>query len=393
MRSLSTIALGNREKEDYYTEDESLKDSQEAYYAEGETPSASKTMTQAIWHGNGAKSLGLEGDVARSDFKTVFYGHQPVTEQRIRGERPDKNKKERLAYDLTLSAPKSVSMALHLGGDSRLFDAHLEAVQDTLDQVEALYAQARITVAGERKVFNTENLIAAIIPHHTSREKDMQLHSHCVIMNGTHCPDGQWRSLWHEGIVDAEWLGSYYRNVLAQKVQALGYEIYETRLEKGGSFEIRGYSRGDIEAFSKRSRQIVESLERRGVEVTPENRDGAVLTTRKAKQADETLEVFAARLQAEASTLGISSPTPSQQAVSLFGHRTAAEELESAIRHFSERSVSFSREDLYRYGFDHIQAFGIDDLNQAIAHHPSLMATQSGRFTTVEALEREIRTI
>ncbi|MGB8702427.1 MAG: AAA family ATPase, partial [Thermosynechococcaceae cyanobacterium] len=75
------------------------------------------------------------------------------------------------------------------------------------------------------------------------------------------------------------------------------------------------------------------------------------------------------------------------------GRYSAAAELDSAIRHFSERSVSFSREDLYRYAFSHIQSFGIDDLDQAIAQHPSLMATQSGRFTTVEALEREIRTI
>jgi conjugative relaxase-like TrwC/TraI family protein len=57
---------------------------------------------------------------------------------------------------------------------------------------------------------------------------DMQLHNHCVIMNDTQCPDGKWRSLWHESIVDAEWLGSYYRQLLARKVQQLGYEISET---------------------------------------------------------------------------------------------------------------------------------------------------------------------
>lgn len=108
---------------------------------------------------------------------------------------------------------------------------------------------------------NTENLIAKISPHYTSREMDMQLHNHCVIMNGTQCPDGKakssphytsrkmdmqlhshcvimndthcrdgkWRSLWHESIVDAEWLGSYSRQLLTRKVQELGYEISETQ--------------------------------------------------------------------------------------------------------------------------------------------------------------------
>jgi len=114
---------------------------------------------------------------------------------------------------------------------------------------------------GDRFVANTENLIAKSSPHYTSRKMDMQLHSHCVIMNGTQCPDGKWRSLWHESIFDTEWLGSYYRQLLARKVQQLGYEIYETQLEKGQSFEIGDYTREQIEEFSRRSTQIVESLE------------------------------------------------------------------------------------------------------------------------------------
>lgn len=57
----------------------------------------------------------------------------------------------------------------------------------------------------------------------------MQLHSHCVIMNDTQCRDSKRRSLRHESIVDAEWLGSYYRQLLVRKVQELGYEISETQ--------------------------------------------------------------------------------------------------------------------------------------------------------------------
>jgi len=87
-----------------------------------------------------------------------------------------------------------------------LFDITWSPFKETLDLVQ-MYAQARLQVDGDRSVVN---VIAAIIPH-TSREMDMQLHSHCVIMNGTH-RRWQMASLWHESIVDAE-AGSYYRQL------------------------------------------------------------------------------------------------------------------------------------------------------------------------------------
>lgn len=391
MRSINTISSQNQEKEDYYINDESLSD-EEVDRSTLETKSAVQRMTQAVWHGKGASTLGLEGDVQRKDFKQLFYGYQPGTEERIRGERSNRDTKERLAHDLTLSAPKSFSMAMHLGGDMRLFDIHMEAVKETLDLVETIYAQARVQVNGDRQVVNTGNLIAAIIPHHTSREMDMQLHSHCAIVNGTKCPDGKWRSLWHESIVDAEWLGSYYRQLLAQKVQELGYEIYETQLEKGHSFEISAYTREQIEEFSKRSRQIVESLQKRGLEVNAESRDRAVLTTRKTKRIEETLVELQTRWRAEAGVMEIDRPTPQHCGVKSLGHGSAQEELESAIRHLSERSVSFSLEDIYQYVFDRTQTFGIEDLNWAIARHKELLPI-GRRFTTVEAIERETKTV
>jgi conjugative relaxase-like TrwC/TraI family protein len=48
--------------------------------------------------------------------------------------------KHRPGYDLTFSAPKSVSMLAMLGGDKRLIDAHNRAVTVALNQVESLAA-------------------------------------------------------------------------------------------------------------------------------------------------------------------------------------------------------------------------------------------------------------
>ncbi|STK43685.1 conjugal transfer nickase/helicase TraI [Escherichia coli] len=50
----------------------------------------------------------------------------------------DGSNKHRPGYDLTFSAPKSVSMMAMLGGDKRLIDAHNQAVDFAVRQVEAL---------------------------------------------------------------------------------------------------------------------------------------------------------------------------------------------------------------------------------------------------------------
>jgi len=72
--------------------------------------------------------------------------------------------------------------------------------------------------------------------------------------------------------------------------------------------------------------------------------------------------------------------------------KTAVDEVNSAIRHLSERSVSFSRNDIYTYALKHVHAEGLSlgQIDQAINEHESLLSVGNGRFTTVEALEQEI---
>ncbi len=137
-------------------------------------------MTQAVWSGTLAMDEQLEGHIVREDFKSLFKGTLPGSSQRIRGERPNAADSERLAHDVVLSAPKSVSMALHLSGDLGLFDDHMESVKDTQAVIEQKFAQTRIQVNGVRQSVNTGKLIAALMPHHTSRDGDMQMHTHIL---------------------------------------------------------------------------------------------------------------------------------------------------------------------------------------------------------------------
>ena len=383
MLSINTIKSNSQTK--YYTEDEFLAPSKKAA-----SQSNQAALTQTIAYGKGAYLLGLQGNLTPHDFEALLTGFKPGKIERIRGRQTRPDNQERLGENLTFSAPKSVSMTLHLNRDLRLFEAHTEAVKFVLDEIEQRYIHTRIRVNGNCQIVNTGNLTAALIPRHTSGDGDMQLYTHALIFNGTKRTDGQWRSLHNNALSEQQWLGSLYRQKLAQTVQDLGYEIYETQ----HGFELKGISPQDIQVFSKRARAIVQKLQQQGKEINPNNRDKATLTTRKAKRHDKTLEEYQQHWQTEASDHGITAPIPQNTPVFLPTQKTASMALNSAIAHLSEHSVSFRIEDIYKYVFSaSIQKFELSELDQEINTNKQLLPLEQGRLTTAQTLEREINTV
>lgn len=124
----------------------------------------------------------------------------------------------------------------------------------------------------------TGNLIVAQFHHDTSREKDPQLHTHCVVINATQLANGRWQSL-HNDILfqQQKLLGMIYQNELAVEVQRLGYAI-EPRAN--GQFELKGYRPDDLQTFSKRREQILAAVEENA---TAQARELATLMTRAPK--------------------------------------------------------------------------------------------------------------
>ncbi|WP_332679451.1 MobF family relaxase, partial [Escherichia coli] len=88
------------------------------------------------WAGRGAEQLGLQGSVDKDVFTRLLEGKLPDGADLSRMQ--DGSNKHRPGYDLTFSAPKSVSVMAMLGGDKRLIDAHNQAVDFAVRQVEAL---------------------------------------------------------------------------------------------------------------------------------------------------------------------------------------------------------------------------------------------------------------
>ncbi|MGE0309394.1 MAG: relaxase domain-containing protein, partial [Acidimicrobiia bacterium] len=67
------------------------------------------------WVGNAATGLGLDGDVTGEDLRAVLAGLAPGTALTPNGEQLRAHPRRVPGFDLTLSVPKSVSVAYALG--------------------------------------------------------------------------------------------------------------------------------------------------------------------------------------------------------------------------------------------------------------------------------------
>lgn len=234
------------------------------------------------WAGKGAEQLGLQGAVDKDVFTRVLEGRLPDGADLSRQQ--DGSNKHRPGYDLTFSAPKSVSLMAMLAGDKRLTEAHNQAVDIAVRQVEAL-ASTRVMTDGQSETVLTGNLVMALFNHDTSRDQEPQLHTHAVVANVTQ-HDGEWKTLSSDKVGKTGFIenvyanqiafGKIYRAVLKEKVEALGYETEV--VGKHGMWEMPGVP---VEAFSSRSQAIREAV---GEDASLKSRDVAALDTRKSKQ-------------------------------------------------------------------------------------------------------------
>ena len=97
----------------------------------------------SAWAGRGAEALGLSDPVDPDVFTAILEGQVP---DGPRLGRPGKDGEivHRPGRDLTLSAPKSVSLAALVGGDARVAEAHGRAVRRTLAWVEERAVETRM---------------------------------------------------------------------------------------------------------------------------------------------------------------------------------------------------------------------------------------------------------
>ena len=240
------------------------------------------------WTGEGAEKIGLTGTVSSTDFKQLAEGFDPKTGEKLT---QNSGKTERVAgYDLTFSAPKSVSIAMAVSNqsDAKLIQAaHDKAVSAALQFVQDKQAQTRTGHDGLVK--EKASLIVATFNHQTSREQDPQMHTHAFVFNISERQNGTTGSLDATKIYDYKMAtGAIYRAELASQLKDLGYKIERDN----DSFRIQGVSKDADLEFSTRRQQIEKELERTGQSGAKAS-EIAALSTRKTKEVKDQSELKA----------------------------------------------------------------------------------------------------
>ena len=179
------------------------------------------------------------------------------------GRRARRQSKTVAGFDLTFSAPKSVSVAWALGDDAtrrRIHAAHVRALEFVMG-----YAEERVfaTRTGRGGVVSEDvrGVVASAFDHWDSRAGDPQLHTHVVVLNRVQAAcDGAWRTLDSRALFRAAvGLSELYNGVLADLVtQDLGYRWSPERRRRSPveKWEVAGVSEKLRAEFSQRTTEI-----------------------------------------------------------------------------------------------------------------------------------------
>lgn len=211
----------------------------------------------------------------------------------------------RPGYDLTFSAPKSVSLAWALGEPAqaeRVGLAHGEAVREAVRYLEAEACFVRRGHAGA-EVVPANGFVAATFQHRTNRSLDPQLHTHVVLANMAEGPDGRWTALDGRRIFEhSRTAGAIYQARLRHELANDPGLLFEPK--PNGTFEIVGISPEQKRQFSKRRQQIEAELAALGP-LTPRSAQVATLTTRPDKAPASTDEQLRRRWELEAAAVDL----------------------------------------------------------------------------------------
>jgi conjugative relaxase-like TrwC/TraI family protein len=291
MLTIGKLGIG---QENYYL-DKVAEGAEDYYSGEGEA--------EGRWMGDAVEELGLDGEVGSDQLKAMLTGRNPVHGEPLVGMRGVPSKGAVPGFDLTFSAPKSVSLLWALGGaetGAAVSHAHDRSAEAAIDYMQREACWTRRGAGGSEFVKGNGYLAAAYV-HRSSRNGDPQLHTHVLIANATKGPDGRWTRLYHPAIYDhAKTAGYIYEAQLRHELsRSLGVRWQEVR---NGIAEIEGFADEHLRAFSTRRAEILEAA---GPDASARARQVANLTTREAKEKEVTRESLRERWQAKANEIGL----------------------------------------------------------------------------------------
>ena len=390
-----------KDAQQYFKEHLSIGD----YYTEGQ-------QVLGHWFGQGAEDLGLGGVTHLDEFVRLCENLHPHTGEKLtmrqNTTRTDighdglehASSNRRVFYDFTFSPAKSVSIAAMVGDDPRIVEAHEQAVNEALRQLQS-FAATRVRKKGECTDRLTGNIVAAVFQHETSRALDPHLHSHCILFNATFDQvEKKWKALQnHEMLAAQKFVENVYYHELARALVKFGYQI-ENRPR--GDFEIKGISPELIKRFSKR-REEIDQKTRELLAREPEKAEGNIAAIREniahrergRKIRDIGLETLQALWHGQMTSQeneSLRKLTVNSCPASAAEENLAEKAVTWAEEHLFERRSVVHEHELWRHALEHARGreVTIADIQAVTSRRNYLRFDEHpGKVTTREHLLRE----
>ena len=351
------------------------------------------------WVGRACADLGISGPVDETMLIDQLEGRvTDVTGERQLGRvNADGSIDRRMGWDFTISEPKSLSIEREAFGNQAVTEAIAKSNESALAYLQDRGGWTRIK--GER--VHTGKLAIATFEHVESRRGDMDVHTHALVMNAT-THEGKAYSLSNEELF------AHRRAADALKQMEEGYLLskagYAVRYDAEGHVELAGYTRDQIETFSKGAAEVETELKKKGLTRDSahwSDRNESNLATRDRKSAAETREQARERWRSEADAAGVHrakyNPAVARTWSALDTEVEARKAIEDALEQLTEREFVFTRAQLdletakAAQGRSTMNAVTAQ-IDRAIDRGEIVRDRRDGRLTTREAqaAEREM---
>lgn len=137
---------------------------------------------------------------------------------------------------LNFSTPGSVTNAVLLQGDKRVYRSHLNAVFATIAFAENYICKSRELREDGTNTGTVGKIIACLFLHQFTLTHTPQLHMQAIVPNMIKGEDDRYRELWIEGVLDQTLvLSRIYLDELSQRLEAINYVVHRAQ---EGLFEI-----------------------------------------------------------------------------------------------------------------------------------------------------------
>ncbi|MDP2596390.1 MobF family relaxase [Alteromonas stellipolaris] len=347
---------------------------------------------RGAWLGYIAHQLGLLGVVNPTPYERLLDGFSPDGKRAFVR---NAGKEHTPGWDLTFSAPKSVSILQVFDEHGLIQHAHEAAVMAALRYLETHAAFTRRGEGGQT-LERLPGLLAAMFTHFESRSEDMQLHSHVLVFNVAERHDLTWGTIHSRTLY--QWkmaAGAAYRAELAQQLRQLGYTIEADN----DSFHVVGVPKDICEYYSKRAEQIEQNLAEIGASTSASAHGQYAKLKDRQEKANTPLPELTQRWQAELTALGFDKQLAEDIRLEHPTYSLRFIEPQRALDALTETQSTFRKQDIHQHIALQAQVTGNDIASiqryaaQCLASEQvielGLDHKQNQLFTTKAVLEAE----